>query len=89
MSDEEEKAYELGRKSAFRSLLGECLREVGTDARTAHGWQLERAELVAALRNLCEDYGDNEWPDELNLSDVINKHLLPYLDEHDDPNESR
>jgi hypothetical protein len=31
--------------------------------------------------DLCADYGDNDWTDDLNLSDVIEKHLARHLRE--------
>jgi hypothetical protein len=89
MNEKEEQAFEMGCKAFARRILGECVREIGQTDVTAEAWRLERADAVAALRSLCEDFGDNEWPDDLHLADVINKHLLPYLDEYDDPNESR
>jgi predicted secreted protein len=39
----------------------------------------ERLEAVAALRALCARHGDNDWSDNLNLSDVIEKHLGRHL----------
>ena len=36
----------------------------------------ERQEVVAILRRLCAEPGDNDWPDNLHLSDVIEKHLI-------------
>lgn len=39
----------------------------------------ERAEVVDILRELCKDYGDNDWEDNLNLRDVIEKHLAKHL----------
>lgn len=35
----------------------------------------ERAEAVAALRVLCERYGDNAWDDETALATIIEIHL--------------
>lgn len=35
----------------------------------------ERADAVAALRILCAVYGDNTWPDELPLAEVLEHHL--------------
>lgn len=32
-------------------------------------------ELLAGLRELCREYGDNDWPDNLHPLDVIEKHL--------------
>lgn len=43
---------------------------------------IERREMIKTLRELCEEYGDNDWPDNLHLSDIIEKHLInPLLEE--------
>lgn len=47
-------------------------REIGT--------QKERDETIAMLRHVCEEHGDNDWPDNLHLADVIEKHLWRNLD---------
>ena len=39
----------------------------------------ERQETIRTLRGLCKDFGDNNWPDNLHLGDVIEKHLGKYL----------
>lgn len=41
---------------------------------------LEREETVTLLRQACEEYGDNEWPRDLHLADVIERHLLAYIE---------
>lgn len=75
----DERSWQMGRKSAYTALLRQCLRELGAD-RDDPEQELamrvvERQETVVALRELCEDFGDNDWPDELHLGDVIEKHL--------------
>ena len=40
---------------------------------------IERHEAIASLRELCADFGDNDWPDELTLGDIIEKHLARHL----------
>jgi hypothetical protein len=35
----------------------------------------EREVAVAMLRIECAEYDDNDWPDNLHLADVIEKHL--------------
>jgi len=42
-------------------------------------YEAERRDVINALRQLCADFGDNDWPDNLHLGDVIEKHLAPYL----------
>ena len=39
----------------------------------------ERRETIAMLRQVCEEFGDNEWPDNLHLADIIEKHLWRHL----------
>lgn len=83
MTKNEELAYERGRLQAHRETLGRLLRELGGKERDAHSWRLERADAVAALQSLCEDFGDNDWSPDLHLADVVNKHLGNHL--HDRP----
>lgn len=41
----------------------------------------ERQEAIAKLREVCAAHGDNDWPDDLNLADVIEKHLFRHLED--------
>jgi len=43
----------------------------------------ERAETILFLRELCEEFGDNEWKDDLHLKDILEKHLAKRLWEID------
>ena len=70
--------YESGYKAAMTGMLRYVLRE--TDVGTAETWRIERNEAIATLRDVCEEYGDNDWPDSLHLSDIIEKHLRRNLD---------
>ncbi len=86
-----EMGYDEGRR---RTLIDQLKRLVGdlnayrpdempvaeTVARIAL-LEAERLELLSALRRLCEDFGDNDWEDNLSLVDVVEKHLRPYLEE--------
>jgi len=81
MTPAEEDAYELGGKSAWRQMLALALRNLGIDAPDGARLAMERAETVAMLRRVCSRHGDNEWPDDLHLSDVIEKHLGRHLPE--------
>lgn len=76
----DEQSYEIGRNRAYITVMMDCARELGFDgiealnvARVA--WIEERQAAVTALRSLCETFGDNDWPDNLHLSDIIEKHL--------------
>lgn len=76
-----ETSYELGRKRAYLSLLGESLRALGVDNPEAKqaAWVSERQEAIITLRSLCLDFGDNDWPDSLHLSDIIERHLMRHI----------
>ena len=85
MSDETEKDWIAGHAAAWRSILKTAMRELGEDLseaeRTAARLVAERHGAVVALRRICTDHGDNDWPDNLHLADAIEKHLGRYLDE--------
>lgn len=83
LSDEElddvvDCAYKAGKRRAWKDFLSQVLRDLGVDdplaARTR--WVLEREEAVSALRDACKEHGDNSWPDDMHLGDVITKHLF-------------
>src|SRR4029077_15273959 len=38
--------------------------------------QIPRGAVVKMLRMVCEEFGDNDWPDNLHQADVIEKHLI-------------
>lgn len=81
-----DRAYIEGQRAAWRSQLRNALAELlacgDDDAETKlAALVLERDEIRSKLREVCEDFGDNEWSDDLHLGDVIEKHLVPYLEE--------
>lgn len=67
-------------------MLRECLRQLGykSDEGSKVGWISEREAAIAMLRQVCERYGDNDWPDDLHLGDIIEKHLWRGLEEQSD-----
>ena len=82
MTESEESAYIRGGKAVWRKLFAESLRELGQEVNGAALLD-ERNDAIATLRELCEEYGDNDWPDDLHLSDIIEKHLSRYLERSD------
>ncbi|MEE8113596.1 MAG: hypothetical protein V3T23_04500 [Nitrososphaerales archaeon] len=84
MADENEireQHYERGGRMAWRLVLLTACKHLGVDD-TEVGkarWIVEREEVIVALRDLCETFGDNNWPDNLGLGDVIEKHLARHL----------
>jgi hypothetical protein len=81
MDERKEEIWVRGNRAAWLRMLGECLRQLGIDDPDAGRirWVEERQDAVAALRMLCDDFGDNEWEDNLYLADVIEKHLGDHL----------
>lgn len=74
-----ERGWCEGNRAAYRSMLAECLRHLGTEG-DAERWRLERLDTIAVLRRVCAEHGDNEWPDDAYLADVVEKHLEDHLE---------
>lgn len=79
-SDEREQGYVEGRRWALTGMADYFARELGEGAHAEFlRWYSERQQLVSALRRVCGRHGDNEWSDDLDLVDVVEKHLERYL----------
>lgn len=76
--------YERGRKAMAAGIIRQCWEELDPNNREIASLILERNLAVDILRQICEEHGDNGWPDNLNLADVIEKHLWRYLEEKKD-----
>lgn len=73
-------AFMAGRKAEARRILQMLLPEIENDAvREALAYRDERERAIVALRDLCKYVGDNDWPDELDLADIIEKHIVNRL----------
>lgn len=85
MTNKEEKAYEMGSQAAWRQLLSTAVAnlpgDMGAPERMLAARTAELHDVRVQLRALCAEFGDNDWPDELHLGDVIEKHLAPQLRE--------
>lgn len=81
MTPKEEQAFGLGERAAYQSMLGQIVRGlVGLGVPVAGERTIaERMAVVALLRRLCAEHGDNDWPDNLHLADVIEKHLVRHM----------
>ena len=77
MNEKEEKIYEDGQRQVYLNLLGECIKQLGYNDPEAKkvNWIIEREAVIKTLRTLCEIHGDNDWPDDLHISDILGKHL--------------
>lgn len=79
MTEEEEAAYVKGGQAVWGRLRAEAVRELDlphSDDRNA----LALFDTRQALRRLCKELSlSNDWPDDLYLYDVVEKHILPAL----------
>jgi hypothetical protein len=77
-----EQDYERGNRMAWVRMLQVCLRELDIDdpERARSRWIVEREQAVSMLRQVCARHGDNEWPNDGSLADVIEKHLWRHLE---------
>jgi hypothetical protein len=83
MTESEEQDYIRGSRQVWVQLLEQCCRELGlkSDEASKASWISERERTVAILRQICGIWGDNHWPDNLHLADVVEKHLWRTLEE--------
>lgn len=76
----EDEAYTAGRKAEARHILQMLLPDIESEAvRTALILRDERERAIVALRDLCMYVGDSDWPDELDLADIIDKHITKHV----------
>lgn len=76
-----EQSWIQGERAALTRQLSETLRGLMySDEFTKERLIKEREETISALRSICDEFGDNDWDENLHLPDVINKHLRNYLD---------
>lgn len=73
--------WDQGYRAALRGTLSQTLQSLGFEGSEAEHakWIIERERAIAVLREVCEQFGDNEWSNDLNLGDIIDKHLSKHL----------
>jgi len=75
-------SYDQGYRDGKRAVAIELLRAIITDLGDDPLAKVEAMEAVASLRIICGFHGDNDWPDNLHLSDIIDKHLGDHLERY-------
>ena len=77
MTDDPEKRWDDGWRQAWRTALSTAASQLGYDEPLAATSALiaEREDAIRTLRDVCEEFGDNDWAADLHLSDIIEKHL--------------
>ena len=78
---DDEARWDRGYRAAWTTVLENALKALGYDSDEAKkvAWISERERTVAALREVCEAHGDNDWSADLHLADVVEKHLHRHL----------
>lgn len=83
IADAREQGHNNGWRMAHSRIMAECMRELdlpmGDPTLKLAQLADERVKAIAALRDLCASFGDNDWDDDLNLYDIIEKHLARHL----------
>lgn len=51
-----------------------------SDNQKLNALRQEREDVIKLLRSVCRHNGDNDWPDNLHLRDILDKHLFDYFD---------
>jgi hypothetical protein len=82
-----EKGYVEGRRRTLINLLSHALKELRGFENPEDQPLIklavevkEREETVAVLRRACEEFGDNGWPEDLHLGDVIENYLMKHIE---------
>ena len=70
-----EKDWMAGYQAAMMRIVSEALRHLPDSDKGKAMLLIERQGAIVALREVCAAFGDNDWPDELDLADIIEKHL--------------
>lgn len=84
MNENEERIYMDGEASTLKNMITYCqnkLRAYGIKLKTKDEFDQERIEIISLLRMHCDEYGDNDWDDNLHLSDIIDKHLMRHIEQ--------
>ena len=78
--EEKDQSWINGERSALKRNLQFILGELMySDEFTREKLIKEREDTIAALRSICDEFGDNDWDENLYLPDVIEKHLSRHL----------
>lgn len=82
MNEKEEEIYIRGSRSVWAQLFRECILNLGYDSPEFKNWSWvsEREDAIRTLRRICDEFGDNDWPNNLHLMDIIDKHLGRHLE---------
>ena len=83
IAEAHERGYIEGSRRAFINQLSACLRGFYEEGDALDPlvklarYEVERQEVLSVLRQAAErGWGDSDWPDDLYLPDVLDKHFF-------------
>lgn len=79
-TERDERQWIAGNKAAFARVAMMCAGELDGADRQYMALLAERNATVVKLRAACDEAGDNNWPDNLYLPDIIEKHLMRHIE---------
>lgn len=83
--DVHEQAWIAGNRAAWAQLLQTCLINLGYSEQGSSKisdkaeWAVERENALRVIRELCALYGNADFPSNLNLGDILENYLAPFL----------
>lgn len=79
--EHDEWSYADGSRAVYHELLRLALAGLGYENVDREQALLLLDQTRTALRNVCAEFGDTDYPDDLHPADVIEKHLARHLRE--------
>ena len=83
MNEAQTKLYIEGETNALKEIIVNCqhkLRGLGVELKTSEQFSPERVDIIKTLRSLCDEHGNNDWDENLHISDILNKHLNLFVE---------
>ena len=78
VTEKEERIYECGSRAAYSNIIRQCRRNLDFHDDLSR-LETEREDVIHLLRGICDEFGDNDWDEDLHLADVLEKHLFNYV----------
>lgn len=76
-----ERDWLAGNRAAYARIMSECAKHVPGATSRAATLSQELEDVRSRLEKLGEQIGCEAWPDHLHLADVLDKYILPQLDD--------
>jgi hypothetical protein len=83
VTEAEEQIYIAGQRQAILAIMKQCARDLGVkDPLSELAYLLdERERTRARLREVCALLESNDWPDNADLANVVEKYVLRQVED--------